>query len=143
QEIAAAHLALSQRIAALPSAHGRLAAFARARRDALVHPGFFRATPWAQLGQLPRYLAALDRRLAKAQEDPARDAQHAGTVAEWWRRYDERVARDRSASRTAPGLETFRWLLEELSVSLFAQELKTPFPVSFKRVERAFADLDR
>ena len=40
-------------------------------------------------------------------------------------------------------LEAFRWLLEEHSVSLFAQELKTPFPVSYKRVERAWADLDR
>jgi ATP-dependent helicase HrpA len=142
-EIAAAHAALSRRIAALPPAHGRLGAFARARRDALVYPGFFRATPWAQLGHLPRYLTALDRRLAKAQENPARDARHAGTVAEWWRRYDERVARDRGAGRSAAGLDAFRWLLEELAVSLFAQELKTPFPVSFKRVERAFADLDR
>ena len=40
-----------------------------------------------------------------------------------------------------PRLEEFRWLLEELRVSLFAQELKTPFPVSFKRVEKAWTDL--
>jgi ATP-dependent helicase HrpA len=143
QEIASAHAVLSQRIASLPPAHGRLAAFARTRRDALVYPGFFRATPWSQLGHLPRYLTALDRRLAKALENPARDARHAGTMAEWWRRYDERIARDRGAGRSAPGLEALRWLLEELAVSLFAQELRTPFPVSFKRVERAFADLDR
>ena len=51
--------------------------------------------------------------------------------------------RARAAGRVEPGLEAFRWLLEELSVSLFAQELKTPFPVSYKRVERAWADLDR
>ena len=42
-----------------------LAADVRAQRDALVHPGFFSATPWAQLGHLPRYLQALERRLAK------------------------------------------------------------------------------
>jgi ATP-dependent helicase HrpA len=40
-----------------------------------------------------------------------------------------------------PRLEAFRWLVEELRVSLFAQELKTPFPVSFKRVEKAWSEL--
>ena len=42
-----------------------------------------------------------------------------------------------------PKLASFRWLLEELKVSLFAQELRTPFPVSFKRVERAWSELSR
>ena len=140
-DIATAHQALTSRIAGLPPAQARLASFVRARRDALVHPGFFHATPWAQLGHLPRYLKALERRLAKAKEDPARDARHAETLALWWRRYDERVGREPPGPR--PGLEAFRWLLEELSVSLFAQELRTPMPVSYKRVERAWADLDR
>ena len=141
--IAAGHHALTQRIAGMPVAHARLATEVRARRDALVCPGFFRATPWAHLGHVPRYLKALDRRIAKFAENPARDAKHSGTVTEWWRRYRERVERNRIAARSEPGLEGFRWLLEELSVSLFAQELKTPFPVSYKRVERAWADLDR
>ena len=141
--IAAEHHALSRRIALLPGAHARLATEVRARRDALVHPGFFRATPWARLGDIARYLKALDRRIAKFTEDPARDARHAGTIAEWWRRYGERVERNRLAGRTEPRLEEFRWLLEELSVSLFAQELKTPVPVSYKRLERAWAELDR
>jgi ATP-dependent helicase HrpA len=141
--IAAGHHALTQRLAALPPALSRQGAEARARRDALVHPGFFAATPWTQLAHLPRYLEALERRLAKYAENPSRDARHAGTVADWWRRYGERVERNRQAGRVEPGLEAFRWLLEELSVSLFAQELKTPFPVSYKRLERAWADLDR
>jgi len=144
-DIATAHHALTQRIAGLPPAQARLAAFVRARRDALVHPGFLHATPWAQLAHLPRYLAALDRRLAKARENPARDSRHAETVAEWWRRYDGRVERERAGRGRGreQGLEDFRWLLEELSVSLFAQELRTPMPVSYKRVERAWTDLDR
>ena len=141
--IAAEHHSLSQRIAAMPPPHARLAAELRARRDALVYPGFFQATPWSQLGHIPRYLKALERRIAKFIENPARDARHAATIAEWWRRYRERVERDRLASRIEPRLEGFRWLLEELSVSLFAQELKTPFPVSYKRLDRAWADLDR
>ncbi len=142
--IAAEHLALTQRLATAPRAWARVAAEARAQRDALVYPGFVSATPWAQLSHLPRYLKALDHRLVKYGERPDRDARHAEQVAELWRRYQERTARPREPGTPAdPRLEAFRWLLEELRVSLFAQELKTPFPVSFKRVERAWTDLGR
>jgi hypothetical protein len=75
--IAAEHYALTQRLNALAPAQRRIGAELRARRDALVHPGFFAGTPWAQLGHLPRYLRALDRRLTKHAADPARDARHA------------------------------------------------------------------
>jgi ATP-dependent helicase HrpA len=141
--IAAAHHALGQRLAALPPAHARFAADVRAQRDALVFPGFFRATPWDKLQHLPRYLKALERRVARYVERPDRDERHALQVADWWQRYRDRAARNRTTGRVEPGLDAFRWLLEELKVSLFAQELKTPFPVSYKRVERAWADLDR
>ena len=141
-EIAAAHLALSQRLAAAPPGWARLVADVRAQRDALVYPGFFLATPWAQLAHLPRYLAALDRRVAKYAERADRDARHAEQVAELWRRYRERAGGDRGGAAD-PRVEAFRWLLEELRVSLFAQELKTPFPVSFKRVEKAWSELVR
>jgi ATP-dependent helicase HrpA len=141
--IAAEHAALAQRLAGLPAAQSRLGAEVRAQRDALVYPGFFGATPWPQLQHLPRYLKALDRRLAKFGERPDRDAQHADQVADLWQRYRERAARNAQAGRSEPALEAFRWLLEELRVSLFAQELKTPVPVSFKRVERSWADLAR
>ena len=141
--IASEHAALAQRLAGLPAAQSRLAVEVRAQRDALVYPGFFSATPWPQLQHLPRYLKALDRRLAKFGERPERDGRHAEQVAELWQRYRERAGRNAQAGRAEPALETFRWLLEELRVSLFAQELKTPVPVSFKRVERAWADLAR
>jgi ATP-dependent helicase HrpA len=140
--IAARFQALSQRLSALPSAHARFAADIRAQRDALVQPGFFSATPWPQLQHLPRYLEALERRVARYVERPDRDARHAGQVGELTRRYRERADRNRTAGRREPALDRFRWLLEELKVSLFAQELKTPFPVSIKRVEKAWADLD-
>ena len=142
-DIAAEHHALGQRLSGMPPARSRLASEIRAQRDGLVHLGFFAETPWDQLQHLPRYLKALDRRAAKFGERPDRDARHAEQVAELWRRYRERVDRDRQAGRADPRLAQFRWLLEELRVSLFAQELKTPFPVSFKRVERAWTDLAR
>jgi ATP-dependent helicase HrpA len=141
--IAADHQALTQRVAGLPPALSRLGAEVRAQRDALVHPGFFSATPWEQLQHIPRYLKALDRRVAKYAERPDRDGRHAEQVALLWARYVERVQRERQAGAADPRLEDFRWLVEELRVSLFAQELKTPYPVSFKRVEKAWADLSR
>jgi len=141
--VGAEYQALNQRLAGLPSALARLGAEVRARRDALVHPGFLVATPWSQLAHLPRYLKALERRLAKHAENPARDTRHAETLALWWQRYAERRERERVGGRPDPRLEAFRWLLEELAVSLFAQELKTPVPVSQKRVEKAWAEIDR
>jgi ATP-dependent helicase HrpA len=141
--IATRHQQLTQRLGALPSSLSRLAAEVRNRRDGLVYPGFFAATPWAQLTEVPRYLAALDRRLVKFVENPERDARHAATVSAWWERYRERVERNRKAGRVEPRLEPFRWLLEELQVSLFAQELKTPFPVSYRRLEKAWTELSR
>jgi len=141
--IAAEHHALTQRLAAVPAAHARFAASLAAERDALVHAGFFSATPWAQLVHLPRYLKALDRRYLRHVERPDRDARHAAELAQYGTRYRERAARERAAGRVSPRLEAFRWLLEELKVSLFAQELRTPFPVSWKRLQKAWNDLDR
>ena len=141
REIAAAHQSLTQRLGTLSGPMSRLAAEIRMQRDALVHPGFLAATPWPKVTQIPRYLAALARRIAKYPERAERDAHHAEQVAGWWRRYEERLAAERKAGREDPALAEFRWLLEELRVSLFAQELKTPFPVSFKRVEKAWTGL--
>ena len=141
--IATAWHALGGRLAQAPPAMARLAAELRAQRDDLVRPGFFSSTPWAQLQHLPRYLEAIDRRWAKARERPEREARHGPQVEAWTRRWRERRDRDRAAGRHDPALEDFRWLLEELRVSLFAQELKTPAPVSLKRVEKAWEALER
>ena len=141
--IAARYHALSQRINALPAALGRLGADIRAQRDQLIYPGFFSATPWARLAHLSRYLEALERRLLKYPENPARDAKHAQAMAALWERYRERAQSNRASQRAEPELEAFRWMLEELKVSLFAQELKTPVPVSFKRLEKAWQELSR
>ncbi len=141
--IAAEYHKLSQRIGALPAAQARLGADLRAQRDALIHPGFVSQTPWPQLAHLPRYLRAIERRLAKYVENPARDAKHAQAVAELCQRYTQRRAANAAARKAEPALEAFRWQIEELKVSLFAQELRTPQPVSYKRLEKAWTDLSR
>jgi ATP-dependent helicase HrpA len=139
--IAAERHLLSQRIAKLPRALARLGAEIAAQRDRLVYPGFAAATPWSQLVHLPRYLKALDRRLVKYPENPARDEKHAAAVAELWARYRAREEADRASGQSDPALEAFRWLVEELKVSLFAQGLGTPLPVSYKRAEKAWKAL--
>jgi ATP-dependent helicase HrpA len=88
-------------------------------------------------------LKALERRLEKYAENPSRDVKHAQAVAELWDRYRRRSDANRARQRHEPALESFRWQIEELRVSLFAQELKTPLPVSYKRLERAWAELSR
>ena len=141
--IAAEYHGLSQRIAALPKALRSLAADLAAQRDRLVAPGFFAATPWNQLVHIPRYLQALDRRVAKYAENPAQDAKHAQALAALWERYREREQAVRARGGKEPALEAFRWLIEELKVSLFAQELRTPFPVSYKRLEKTWKELSK
>jgi ATP-dependent RNA helicase HrpA len=141
--IAAEHHALTQKLATLPASQRMLAADVREQRDALVHTGFLAGTPWPQLAHLPRYLQALSRRLARYAQNPERDARHAAQVGAWTARYRERIAAESRKGRIGPRLVAFRWLLEELKVSLFAQELRTPVPVSLKRVEKAWAELAR
>jgi ATP-dependent RNA helicase HrpA len=117
------------------------AADVRAQLARLVYRGFLSATPWERLHDLPRYLKAAQRRLEKYPENPERDARHAAGIAELWKRYEERAARLRRAGETDPRLEEFRWRIEELRVSLFAQELKTPYPVSYRRLDKLWREL--
>jgi ATP-dependent helicase HrpA len=107
-------------------------------RDRLVHPGFLGATPWGQLPHLPRYLRALGKRLEKYLSMPEREPRHGPVLAAYWARWDAEMAR--SGPGASDGLQQFRWLIEELQVSLFAQELKTPFPVSIKRLDKTWTD---
>jgi ATP-dependent helicase HrpA len=114
----------------------RVAADIRAQLSRLVHKGSFSATPWERLAHVPRYLKAMQMRLDKYSGNPERDAKHAAGIAELWKRYEERLEKQRRAGAVDPRLEEFRWHIEELRVSLFAQELKTPYPVSYKRLDK-------
>jgi ATP-dependent helicase HrpA len=141
--IGADYQSLTQALAAMPASQRMLGAEIRAQRDALVYAGFLAATPWETLGHLPRYLQAMLRRIQRHAQNPDRDARHAAQVNEWWSRYRERRAAADRSGHVSARLAAFRWLIEELRVSLFAQELKTPAPVSFKRVEKAWVDITR
>jgi ATP-dependent RNA helicase HrpA len=105
----------------------------------LLEAGFLARTPWTRLQHLPRYLKAAALRLDKLRAEPARDAQRMAELApleQAWRRERASRAKLGGAGGSAAELEQFGWLLEELRVSLFAQELKTPVPVSAKRLSK-------
>jgi len=111
----------------------------QAQLGRLVSKRFVLATPWAQLAHLPRYLKGVVMRLDKLRADPARDASRLAELRPLEQRY-LRLLADRKGVHDAR-LDEFRWLLEELRVSLFAQELRTPQPVSVKRLEKALGAL--
>lgn len=105
----------------------------------LVGKRFIAEAPWSQLQHFARYLKAIVLRLDKLRADPARDAAKLAEFRPQEQRYWRLVA-ERKGAVDARMLE-FRWLLEELRVSFFAQELRTPQPVSVKRLDKAWAQL--
>ncbi|MGH3242077.1 MAG: ATP-dependent RNA helicase HrpA [Spirillospora sp.] len=113
----------------------------RARLAALIHPGFVTATGWARLPDLPRYLRALQVRLDKLPENPGRDRLLSGQVDVLAQEYEQALRRLHPSRREDESATQIRWMLEELRVSLFAQQLGTRFPVSDKRIRKAMAAL--
>ena len=141
--IAGEHHRAGLRLGSVPPALNRVAADIRSQLQRLVYKGYFSATPWEQLQHLPRYLQAMSIRLDKVPGNPERDGKHAASVAELWKLYQERSDKLRKAGTVEPALEDFRWQIEELRVSLFAQELRTPSPVSVKRLQKSWDALTR
>jgi len=109
----------------------------------LLSAGWLARTPWERLQHLPRYLKAASMRLDKLRADPARDARLAAGLASLEQPYRREAAARARHGALQPEFEQFGWLLEELRVSLFAQELKTPVPVSVKRLAKLWQTLRR
>ena len=105
----------------------------------LMPKRFLAATPWTQLQHFPRYLKAITLRLDKLRADPARDAARLAELRPQEQRYWRLVAERKGAVDAR--MQEFRWLLEELRVSFFAQELRTPQPVSVKRLDKLWSQL--
>ena len=108
----------------------------------LLAAGFATRTPWAQWPRLPIYLKAMTLRLEKYSGNPARDAAREADIQEleqmWQEKTDGLVKQGQPVSGD---LAAFRWMIEELRVSLFSQELKTPYPVSVKRLLKEWEGL--
>ncbi|RZS80027.1 ATP-dependent helicase HrpA [Motilibacter rhizosphaerae] len=111
----------------------------RTQLGELVHPGFVTTTGRAQLAQLPRYLRAASVRLDRLPDDPRGDGLRQAQVGRARQAVDDRVAKLPPARRRAPEVRALRWMVEELRVSLFAQQLGTAYPISEQRIAKALA----
>ncbi len=107
----------------------------------LMPKDFVIATPWERLQHFPRYLRAASVRLDKLRTDPARDARAAAEIAQLETPALREEGRQRKGGSIDPRLAQFRWLLEEFRVQAFAQELRTPVPVSAKRLIKLWQTL--
>ncbi|VTX56831.1 DUF3418 domain-containing protein [Neisseria sicca] len=139
QETAAAYAELNSKLGKHPLTH-----LMRQRLQTLLAAGFATRTPWAQWPRLPIYLKAMTLRLEKYSSNPARDAAREADIQEleqmWQEKTDGLVKQGQPVS---DDLAAFKWMIEELRVSLFAQELKTPYPVSVKRLNKEFLLLNQ
>ncbi|WP_082391797.1 DUF3418 domain-containing protein [Neisseria sp. 83E34] len=130
QDTAAAYAELNGKLGKHPLTH-----LLRERTQTLLSAGFANSTPWSQWPRLPVYLKAMTLRMEKYSANPARDAAREADIQEleqmWQEKTDGLLKQNQPVS---DGLKMFKWQIEELRVSLFAQELKTPSPVSVKRL---------
>ena len=111
--------------------------------DALLGPGFVTAAGTARLGDLARYLQAAELRIDKLRADPTRDAQWTAQVRAVADEYAAELAALPAGVEPSPELAEIRWMIEELRVALYAHPMRTRYPVSVKRIQKAIDDLPR
>jgi ATP-dependent helicase HrpA len=120
-------------------AHAQAAQDIRAQLEWMLHKRFIADTPYERLQHVPRYLKAISQRIEKLRSNPARDAQcmaQLQPLTQAWQKL-----RQAQQGNSDPRVDEFAWLMQELRVSLFAQELKTPVIVSVKRLEKMLAGI--
>jgi ATP-dependent helicase HrpA len=127
----------------LPLSWREAATDVREQLEQLIYVGFVSATPFEWLRHLPRYLKAVGLRLSKLDQQPDRDRQRFSQMAPLIESYRAQRDCNRAKGVTDPELELFRWMLEELRVSQFAQELGTSMPISLKRLESQWRHVSR
>lgn len=137
-QILGEYYVLPKKLQSLPQA---VQADLQSQLQALLHKRFIAETEYSQLAHFPRYMKAINVRIEKLRGNPTRDAQ---LMAEWQNAASQfqRTWRQPGKSQD-PRMVEFRWLLEELRVSLFAQELRTPMPVSAKRLQKVWESMLR
>jgi ATP-dependent helicase HrpA len=117
-----------------PGIQKDVAADVNEQLNLLIYSGFIRHTPYERLKSMVRYLKAIEYRLNKQKDD----MQSMQTLNRFWKRYWGEVETKSKKQQVIPEQDKFRWDLEELRVSLFAQQLKTAYPISPKRMDKAW-----
>ena len=105
----------------------------------LFFKDFLLKISFLHLSYYPRYLKAILLRLDKRRDEPQRDAEKMRDVSRFVTMYERELANRKGVSDSR--LEEFRWMIEELRVSLFAQKLRTPMPVSVKRLDKVWSSI--
>lgn len=108
----------------------------------LVYPGFVRETPAQWLKELPRYLKAVELRFEKLGSQVQKDRVWSTELAGLWNQYQARAGKHAQEGKRDPQLELYRWWLEEYRVSLFAQQLGTKAPISDKRLNKQWSQVE-
>ena len=106
--------------------------------SALIYPDFMLYVPLARLKNYPRYFKAIVFRLERLAGQYQKDKQARGQVANHWHKLQLKLNGDFNQLVDDSVLAEYRWLIEEYRVSLFAQKLKTPMPVSDKRLQQCW-----
>ncbi|OSI13859.1 ATP-dependent helicase [Neisseria dentiae] len=141
QDTATAYAELNGKLA---SGKHPLAPLLRERVQTLLGAGFAVRTPWPKWPRLPVYIRAMTLRMEKYSGNPARDQTREAEIQELEQMWQEKTnSLTRQNQPVSDGLAGFRWQIEELRVSLFAQELKTPYPVSVKRLGKEWESLNK
>jgi len=139
-----AYADLQKKMAQAKAASAAAFADIQTQVQGLIFPKFVAEIPYAQLVHLPRYLKAIAMRIDKMRSNPPRDAQCQKdweSVARPWQKLMQGNKGSAYVMTEDQALQDFRWQLEELRVALYAQELKTPTPMSLKRLEKVLASL--
>jgi ATP-dependent helicase HrpA len=111
----------------------------------LMTKSFVIDTPYTQLVHFPRYLKGMAMRVDKLKGDPGRDSQRTQEMTplvQQWQRAEKQLRTQGRGAEDAR-LDEFRWMLEELRIALFAQELRTPVPMSVKRLQKVWESMQR
>ncbi|MDD4912593.1 MAG: ATP-dependent RNA helicase HrpA [Sideroxydans sp.] len=128
---------------ALPQfkAHAQVLQDIRSQCEWLLGKEWVGRTPYERMQHMPRYLKAINVRLEKLKANPARDAQNLAQMNPLLQQWGRKLSAQQGEVDVR--LTDFGWMVQELRVSLFAQELKTPVIVSVKRLEKMLAEMNR
>jgi ATP-dependent helicase HrpA len=140
-----AHADLQKKISSAKAASPTAYTDIQTQMQGLIFSKFVAEIPYSQLVHVPRYLKAIAMRIDKLRSNPSRDAQCQKDWESVARPWQKLIQGNKGSAAYAmaedQALVDFRWQLEELRVALYAQELKTPTPMSLKRLEKVLASL--
>ncbi|HAS6019219.1 TPA: ATP-dependent RNA helicase HrpA [Vibrio vulnificus] len=109
----------------------------KAQIEGLIFKGFATECGWKRLPDILRYMKAIERRMEKLPIDPNKDRLHMLKIESVVKDYKELLNKIPKGLAVPENVKEIRWMIEELRVSFFAQQLGTPYPVSDKRVKNA------